>query len=458
MLRDLRDLALRVRDAKSRDNILEAITCYEAAAYRASIAAVWTAVAYDLISKILELAQEGDAAAKVFEATFNNARENNNVEKLLSIENGIVDTSLTDFQFIDSAEKEALLRLKSDRNKCAHPAFVNDVQIFQPSNELTRYYISMALESVLTKPPVFGKIILSRYSDSVKSGNFPSDKSHAISFVRTNFLEKMRDNFIRSFCIVVAKALLKEMPEEWKPAPRANLTHTLDAISQFNIELWEASLRHEVIKLEENAGPSQRRTFIGLMALIPSLRIGVNQEFLDRARIAIEAYQNAEDSKLDIFLGVRIKELRTDILNKFLSLDQDIQARVVKAYPEEEYWSRSLENLSKSSSFRGSESLYDDFIVPFNEKINRHQYLALISIVKGNSQIWDAQGTPSRLASTTISANLAGIQAADLVEFRDFLQDHRRLDSFAEMFDGLKSKGIDLRHDQNVPFVETVPF
>lgn len=452
MLRDLRDLALRVRDAKSRENIVEAITCYEASAYRASIAGVWTAVVYDLIAKVIELSHQGDANALAFKLAFDKARENNNTDKLLATESSIIDVALVDYQFINRAEKEALERLKSDRNKCAHPAFVSDDQIFQPSNELARYYISMALECVLTKPPIFGKTMLSRYSEAVKGGLFPSERTHAISYVRTNFLEKMRQNFIRNFCIVVAKALLKEMPEDWKPSPRVNITNTLHAISQYNTELWENDWRHEVIKLEEASDTAQRRTFIGLIGLMPSLGIAINQEFVDRARIAIDTYDNAIDPKLDVFIGVRIPALRSLILSRFNALDQEVQARVVKRYPEADYWIRSLENLNAAVSFRGAEGLYDDFVVPFNDVMDRHQYLALLSAVRTNGQIWDAGGTPSRIASSTMAANLTGITAADLVSFRDFLQINRRLESYSEMFVALHGRGIELFHDQDCLF------
>ncbi|MFN5632592.1 MAG: hypothetical protein ACK473_11370 [Sphingomonadales bacterium] len=458
MLRDLKDFALQVRDARSRENILEAITCYEASAYRAAIASTWTAVVYDFIAKIDELAQEGDSSAVSFKNVFDNARKNNNINKMLSIENDITERAFTEYQFINDAEKHALDRLKADRNKCSHPAFVSNDQIFQPSNELARYYIAMSLESVLTKPAIFGKTILTRYSNVIKGGLFPSEKLHAISYVKTNFLDKMRLNFIRNFCIVISKALLKEIPDEWKTTPRTNLSHTLQAISQFNNELWENDWRHEVVKIEENSDTSQRRTFIGLMGLIPSLSIAVNGEFLDRARVSIDTYDYTKDSNLDVFLGIRVISLRKLVLNLFNNQDQDIQARIIKNYPELDYWEKCLENLKSSSSFRGAETLYDDFIVPYNKIFEKHMFIELISVVMSNSQIWDSGGIPTRLASTAISMSLTGITTNDLVVFRDFLQENRRLDSYNEMFIALKDQGIDMYHDQNVPFIETVPF
>lgn len=59
-LTDLDELALKVRDRMVRSYILEAIDAYRGGAYRSSIIATWIAVTFDIISKIRELAIQGE--------------------------------------------------------------------------------------------------------------------------------------------------------------------------------------------------------------------------------------------------------------------------------------------------------------------------------------------------------------------------------------------------------------
>ena len=63
-LYDLDELALLVRNDLSKTYVLESIQAYKSGAYRAAIVTTWIAVAYDIIAKIRELAEQGDEAAK----------------------------------------------------------------------------------------------------------------------------------------------------------------------------------------------------------------------------------------------------------------------------------------------------------------------------------------------------------------------------------------------------------
>jgi hypothetical protein len=459
VLRDLGDLALKVRDERSRENIREAIKCYEAGAYRAAIVNTWTAVAYDLIDKILELAAEGDAEATAFSIKFNNAQSNQNIDQLLGIEKGIIETAREKFQFIDIAEEQALARLRDDRHKCAHPAFVVDDRIFQPSDELARYYIALALDSVLTKPPVFGKVILDKYGAAFKNNLFPAEKAASISYVKTNYLDKIRDNFLRNFTVVVAKALVKEIPQEWQGGARKHLSYTLEAVSIHEKQEWESRLRHEIIRLEETATEAGRRTFVGLMALIPSLKIGITQELKDRVKIAIESYDPTTDGRADMFLGVRIPQFKADISNAFEKLDEEQSAKVIRLHPEPSYWAKSLKFLATAASFRSAESQYDRFIKPFDKTMTKSQFLELLDAVLANGQIWDAAGTPGNLAATIeTSGGLLGLKVEELVGFRDTLFERSRLATYAPVFDSLQSRGVDLAADQDCKYEDTVPF
>src|SRR5260370_15361624 len=165
---DLEELVLMVRDRSSRAYVGEAINTYKSRAYRSALLSTWIAVACDIISKIRELDVQGDPAAGAFVAVLDNAVDANErgdtkaVQRLLAIENELLNTALKDFEFLSAQEHEDLSRLKSDRHLCAHPAFTRDVTLFQPTAELVRAHIVHAVLHLLRHPPVQGRHALNR--------------------------------------------------------------------------------------------------------------------------------------------------------------------------------------------------------------------------------------------------------------------------------------------------------
>jgi hypothetical protein len=56
-LTDLDVLILRVREPRSREYISEAVLTYRVGAYKTAVVATWTAVTFDILMKIGEIAQ-----------------------------------------------------------------------------------------------------------------------------------------------------------------------------------------------------------------------------------------------------------------------------------------------------------------------------------------------------------------------------------------------------------------
>ena len=137
-LTDLDELALTVRDRIARSYILEAIDAYRVGAYRSSIVSTWIAVTFDVISKIRELANQGDKTAKDFIEDLDQAITTKQIRELQKIEEGLLKTATTRFEFLSDQEQIDLVRLKDDRNLCAHPAFVAEEMLFEPEPERVR--------------------------------------------------------------------------------------------------------------------------------------------------------------------------------------------------------------------------------------------------------------------------------------------------------------------------------
>ena len=142
---DIDTLALAVRDRESRRLIAEAITAYRGGALRSAIISTWIAVSFDIIAKARELATQGEAAPKAFVEDLDVAIANRDIKKMQAIESDLLNVANDQLQLFAPHEFDALERLQRDRNLCAHPAFIVEDELYQPSLELVRSHIVHAL-------------------------------------------------------------------------------------------------------------------------------------------------------------------------------------------------------------------------------------------------------------------------------------------------------------------------
>jgi len=179
MLTSLDDLVLKCRSQKAKRYIQEAISCYNATAYKSAIVVTWIAVVYDIYEKIHDLSMNGDSKAREefnkienWQTQLQNGNENV-IKCLLGYERDILDLAHNTFEFIDLYQYEDLKRLQEDRHKCAHPTFQKDWIPFNPSAELVRVHIYNAVEFLLSQPPLQGKSALQVINNVLTSDFLP---------------------------------------------------------------------------------------------------------------------------------------------------------------------------------------------------------------------------------------------------------------------------------------------
>ena len=132
-LHSLDELLVSVRDLESRRLAKEAVTAYQAGAWRASILSIWVAVCADVISKLRELANGGDATALVEVKQLDGWIKNKDLKHLQQFENTLIDLARDKFGMLLPHEAVDMDRLRDDRHLCAHPAFVSDDGLFSPT-------------------------------------------------------------------------------------------------------------------------------------------------------------------------------------------------------------------------------------------------------------------------------------------------------------------------------------
>ncbi|EKN3734555.1 TPA: hypothetical protein ACPY8E_003477 [Yersinia enterocolitica] len=205
---NLDELIIECRAENSKKYIKEAITCYRSGALRASIVSTWVAVIFDLIDKLRELGLAGDNEAAKLIKQFDDARERNDLAASLKFERDILGAVRDKIQLISAIEYIDLNRIQEDRNRCAHPSMINDVDVFNPSGELARTHIRSAIDCLLKNPPAQGKAALTRLLSEVDSSYFPMEEDKARVVLNNSPLFNARDNLVNSFITVLIKNIL----------------------------------------------------------------------------------------------------------------------------------------------------------------------------------------------------------------------------------------------------------
>ncbi|OYQ76096.1 hypothetical protein [Wohlfahrtiimonas chitiniclastica] len=207
---DLDELLLKCRDKSAREYINDAIKCYKAGAYRASIVSTWLAVMYDIINKLQELSLSNDAAARVKYEEYQKSASKAELSELLKFERTILKYCLNDLNIISHIEFNNLERIREDRNKCAHPSVSADNEIFQPTPELARQHIRIAVESLLAHPPAQGTKALESLIKIIQSEYFPKDLEQITQTLQASPLHNARTSLVRNFVIICLKEMFNQ--------------------------------------------------------------------------------------------------------------------------------------------------------------------------------------------------------------------------------------------------------
>jgi hypothetical protein len=181
----------RVWNRDVRPLVEEASRAYENGIPRAAILLTWAAVCTDLVDKVAQLADDGDAQAHVWRSKLDNARQSGitvaGVKAMQEIERDILSTAVQ-LELIDTVNQRELERLREDRHLCVHPSLKGLGEVYEPTIEYARAHLAVALESVLTQPPSQGRKVVERFQGYVSDSSF----SPAPGYLRETFMKRVR--------------------------------------------------------------------------------------------------------------------------------------------------------------------------------------------------------------------------------------------------------------------------
>ena len=389
---DIDGLTLAVRDVESRRLISEAIAAYRGGALRSAIVSTWIAVAFDIIVKARELANLGEAAPRAFVDELDEAIKDNAKGKLQKFEAELVNKANDDLQLLAPHEYSAFTRLQQDRHLCAHPAYVVEDELFQPSPELVRAHIVHALEYLLIHAPLQGKSAISRFEADLESSSFPETAEEIGAFLRARYLDRAKDVLVINLLKAIFSAPFGAEHRKYEKKVKT-LALSLREIANAKSQIYDSVIPSFVaVKLEQV-------TDIVLLHICPFLKIDpriwdwLKESDRTRIRRLIETADVEIFKTCGIFDVDSICPLSDSLRDRFKSFDEDVQINLISEHPKKEFVNRGIEIYADAGSFRHAEALGWSVILPLAQCFEAKDVEAVLEAASSNSQIWNAGGT-----------------------------------------------------------------
>ncbi|EJB02859.1 hypothetical protein Rleg9DRAFT_1673 [Rhizobium leguminosarum bv. trifolii WSM597] len=352
MLANFEEILIAIPDPGSKSHFSEAVRCYESGALRAAIVSAYIALCFDLVAKLKSMAELGDGKAKQEYGKIENFNEqvragNQEVIKnILEFERGLIELFHRDFEFLDNHEYTELVRLRDDRNRCAHPTFLDTGGAYVPSPELARLHIRNAGLFVLAQPPKHGRAAIQSLKSLITSQFFPSDEALAI--------ERLKGSEIANARTPLINGMVDEITFGW-PDPSHEFHHQFSAMTALGA-LTHLHRAPALSRIRENVLKLLKRTdgdsvHLGAYLAVRFPDIGNSVDSVSLATLSAWLMQlNDEYTSNLVSLALQISGLRAQALAKvssltaaqmqrqFLPPPPEVLARAVALYCECPNW------------------------------------------------------------------------------------------------------------------------
>lgn len=266
LVADVETMIMQVWSSDVRPLAEEAWRCYNSGAIRASIAATWTAVTADIITKLIRLADDGDKMAGPFRTSVLDAQgkglSKEGVWAMQNIEAGLLEEA-TKFELIDSIGARELERIREDRNLCVHPSLRTLGEVYTPRPEVARGHLAVALTTLLTHPPTQGGKALEEFTNHICDPLFAPTSAH----LQATFFDRIRTATRKTIVTFAAKhALLELDPDGRMPAAEHadRMAAALTAFAERDRELVRTAVAEQRERFQVLGGAAQLRALARL--------------------------------------------------------------------------------------------------------------------------------------------------------------------------------------------------
>lgn len=393
---DIDSLVLAVRDQESRRLIGEAITAYRGGALRSALMSTWIAVAYDIIAKARELAGQGEAAPQAFVAELDAAIAVKDKRKLQAIEGALLEKANSDLHLFAPHEFAALARLQEDRHLCAHPAFVVEDELFQPSPELIRAHIVHALQNLLMHAPLQGKSAIARFDADLLSAAFPATAEDIGAFLRARYLDRAKDVLVVNLIKAIVSAPFGAERPKYAGKVRT-LAVVLRELAKSKTAIYDSMMPAFV---DAKVGQIPGDVLLSICPFLesdPRIWDWMAEPDRTRTRRLLETADVETMKAHAAFDAFAIAPLSAVLLDRFNGFDATTKISIISEHARRELVPAGIVLYEGAGSFRYAEQLGQSVVLPLAPFFTADDLQAVLAAAAENGQIWDAAGTPEIL-------------------------------------------------------------
>lgn len=392
-LSDLDELALTVRDPTSRTYVLEAIADYRAGSYRSAIVATWTAICCDIVAKFRELQTQEDAAAVAFVKRVDEAiRHPEAPTRFQAIERGLLDEAKA-AGFLDPREQMDLGRVKEDRNFCAHPAFIADATLFQPTADLARTHIVHAIVHLLQRPPIEGRTAIERFTAQLKGTAFPHTDDNVEAWCRAEYCGRVKPSAMRG---IIVSAITCAMDEHDRSI-RARALSVLRVLDRIEPQLYKEMFTNQVSKQCSRLEEQQVLPRLALWLAQDETGSPLTDGTVARLRGAIASFPMSNDDARDLFALADHPAFGQTATERFTDLSESEKDAILREHARQAFASTVIDDFAQSPNYRTAESR-GERLVRLGALLTSEQLERALIAAAANRQIWDAARMPDILA------------------------------------------------------------
>ncbi|WP_371523225.1 hypothetical protein [Kitasatospora sp. NBC_01300] len=437
----------RVWYPEVRPLVADAYRCHSTGTPRAAIVATWTAVCADIIHKLYQLAEDGDGKATAITAKLDEARGKLDTEAIKIVEDlekKILEHAL-ELELIDGIEHRQLLRLKQDRNLCAHPSLHALGDVFAPTGDYARAHLVTALDALLVHPPTQGRKVFERYIAHVSDPSFVGNADYLVQM----FAQRVKSSSWKLIVGIAAKHAMLDLPVPEDSGITASVAADRHALC--------------LVAFAQHDREAAQKAVVKAMPAFNGLPIEQQVKVLGRLG-SFEVFADALDASVCEQIGTYVERGSTLPANnaswslapgltplyslvgvealrgripalavKFTSLHPLQQAHIIEGRPCDYFTDFLAGILTSAGSFRSAESLTKAAVIPCARLIKPDQLSPILTAWASNLECREAGGMPelavelweratalqSHPAWTVFVAEVQAVAASEWYEYKD---------------------------------------
>lgn len=316
---------------------------------------------FDLIEKLRALAAAEDPEAKARLAELAKLQTNqikgdpSAIPGLLKFERELPDLFRDKFEFFGIIEHDDMLRLNTDRNRCAHPTFLQSEEPYNPSAEVARLHIRNALDLVLTQEAKQGKAALKSLTTIITSEYFRKDEAEVRNRLEASPLKNARDGLVRAFIDETTFGVATKASPYYT---KAAAVKSAEALVAMRPGVAFPRMCANVAKLLQEAD----KVAVKYGALMALRSPDVGNTLADASKPALKSFitnPSGMSKAVALDRGLKIEWLKPHIIDEIGKLNSD-EIKKAKLTPAPEIVDRAVSILVEVKSFDAANKAADD--------------------------------------------------------------------------------------------------